>query len=211
MTIKHLVEQGDHISSIAERYGFEDYAPIWEHGDNDELRNNRPNPHVLLPGDVVSVLDPVEKTFTRATGKQHRFVLKVKPLVLRVSVLKVTHDPDKSAPCKVAIEGGAAKSLTTDGDGKVPDQPLARTDKLARLTLNGADFSLKIGWLDPITEPSGWEARLNNLGYAVPPKDDRTEDEVKSAIEEFQCDHGLDVKGEMDDKTRAKLEEIHGS
>jgi peptidoglycan hydrolase-like protein with peptidoglycan-binding domain len=40
--------------------------------------------------------------------------------------------------------------------------------------------------------------------------DEEDEARFKSAVEEFQCDHGLAVDGKCGPKTQAKLEEIHG-
>ena len=34
--------------------------------------------------------------------------------------------------------------------------------------------------------------------------------ELLAAIEEFQCDYGMPVTGDMDDTTRAKLMEVYG-
>lgn len=221
MPTQHIVKQGEHISSIAERYGFEDFKVIWDHPDNAELKKLRDNPHVLFPGDTISVLDKEPKTVDAATGKKHTYTIKLKKLKLRVKLLNLAADPVKDTPCKVSVDNAAEKELTTDGEGLV-EQPIARNAKLAKLVVNDADFSMKIGFLNPIAEgdpvaddpantDTGWEQRLNNLGYVVPPADDRDPDELRSAIEEFQCDHGMKAKGEKDAPTRSKLLQIHGS
>ena len=68
---------------------------------------------------------------------------------------------------------------------------------------------LKIGHLDPIEEILGQKARLQNLGYPI---DVQEKDKVKFeiAIQEFQCDHGLSVSCECDQKTQDKLSEVYG-
>jgi Putative peptidoglycan binding domain len=221
MPTQHTIKQGEHISSIAERYGFEDYKLIWNHPDNAELKKLRENPHVLFPGDTISVLDKELKVVDAATGKKHTYKVKLHALKLRVKLLNLAADPVKDTPCKLSLDSAAEEELTTDGDGLV-EKPIARSAKLAKLVVNDADFSMKIGHLNPIAEgdpvaddpanvDSGWEQRLNNLGYVVPPADDRDDDELRSAIEEFQCDHGMKAKGEKDAPTRSKLVEIHGS
>ena len=72
------------------------------------------------------------------------------------------------------------------------------------------EIPIKIGHLDPIETPSGQWARLNNLGYfPEEPKEENT-DAMKSAVEEFQCDHNLAVDGVCGPQTQKKLKQVHG-
>ncbi len=77
--------------------------------------------------------------------------------------------------------------------------------------LQGIAIPLKIGHLDPVDVQTGQIARLNNLGYFAGPLDPLDEKLLLSAIEEFQCDKGLQVDGKCGLKTQAKLVEVHGS
>jgi peptidoglycan hydrolase-like protein with peptidoglycan-binding domain len=70
-----------------------------------------------------------------------------------------------------------------------------------------------------VDEVSGQIGRLNNLGYdageldspvASPEQERHRSEHFRSAVEEFQCDHGLLVDGICGARTQAKLEEIHG-
>src|SRR5262249_8508870 len=80
--------------------------------------------------------------------------------------------------------------------------------------LDDVVIPIKVGHLDPVEEVSGQQARLNNLGYFAGPLEGKTEEENQalflSAIEEFQCDHGLRVDGICGPQTQAKLKEVHG-
>ena len=224
MPTQHTVKQGEHVAGIATKHGIEDYILVWDDGDNAALKELRASPFILFPGDVLAILDREEKSVTRPTGAKHRFVIQVERVKLRVKIFTLGEDPVAGATCKLAIEGSAAANLTTDGNGIV-EKPIGRTDKQGKLVIGDADFSLKIGALNPIPDDpdsdpisqtpenkdSGWAQRLTNLGYVVPPIEDRDADELRSAIEEFQCNHGLNVTGEQDAPTRAKLLEIHGS
>jgi hypothetical protein len=77
---------------------------------------------------------------------------------------------------------------------------------------------LKIGYLDPVTTVPGQVARLNNLGYDAglvgredrAPRDEEGQRQFRSAVEEFQCDHGLAVDGKCGPVTQAKLKKVHG-
>ena len=76
--------------------------------------------------------------------------------------------------------------------------------------LEAISIAIRIGHLDPVEETSGQEARLNNLGYAATGGVEKDPDALRSAIEEFQCDHGLTVDGICGAKTQNKLKEVHG-
>ena len=71
-------------------------------------------------------------------------------------------------------------------------------------------YSLKLGGLDPVTEISGAQGRLKNLGYMIPAIDGQLGPETVEALHQFQQANGLDVTGALDDATQAKLKEAHG-
>ncbi len=37
----HTVVQGEHLSSIAKKYGFSSYKTIWDHSQNAAIKNQR--------------------------------------------------------------------------------------------------------------------------------------------------------------------------
>ena len=76
----YVVQQGDHISAIAERAGFETDDSIWMHPKNAKLRAKRDNPHVLREGDELFVPTKRAMTVKRATRAMHDFVLQRTPL-----------------------------------------------------------------------------------------------------------------------------------
>jgi N-acetylmuramoyl-L-alanine amidase len=209
----YTVEQGDHLSKIAKDNGFTDYTIIWDHPNNADLKNQRKNPNILLPGDQVFIPDMEEKHESGATDKRHTFKVDKKTLKLRLVLEDIYEKPIAGAQCALLVEGQIFQ-LTTDGNGKL-EQEIPLDAKDGAITIRGdqtpvSDFPilLKIGDLDPVTEDSGQIARLNNLGYF--PGDGTDEAAFESAIEEFQCDHGLTVDGVCGPKTKSKLESVHG-
>ena len=50
----YVVRQGEHLAGIAARYGF-DPQPVWEHEANSELREQRRDPQILAPGDLLYI------------------------------------------------------------------------------------------------------------------------------------------------------------
>lgn len=68
----------------------------------------------------------------------------------------------------------------------------------------------RIGTLDPVEERSGWQARLNNLGYTAGLPQAADETTLRCAVEDFQSDYDLTVDSVCGPKTQAKLKEVYG-
>jgi len=218
MATNHVIQQGEHLSHIAAEYGFRDYLTIWDHPNNAALKEKRQNPNVLFPGDSVFIPDKEEKSVSGPTGKMHRFRLKEKPLMLRVVIRDFDRKPLANTKCTLQIDG-QEKKLTTDGQGLI-SLPIPKDAEEGLLVFDDllVPFTLstptKIGHLDPVVEVSGQKARLNNLAYFAGPFEGKSEEENEalflSAVEEFQCDHGLVVDGKCGPNTQAKLKQVHG-
>jgi Putative peptidoglycan binding domain len=218
---EHVVRQGEHLAAIAEQHGFADSRTIWNHPRNAELKKTR-DPDVLLPGDRVFVPDLRERTERAQTESRHRFVLHGETLALRLVVEQPDRRPAADVPVRFGL-GSRLRDERTRADGLL-ERAIPRSAGSATLIFSGdgAPFeasrplALAIGALDPIDTRSGQEERLRNLGYYDAPPSDGDEapgdaEAFRSAVEEFQCDHGLQVDGVLGAKTRAKLREAHGS
>lgn len=211
----HTIEKSDHLSAIAEQYGFARFQIIWDDPANASLREKRKTPDVLMEGDQVTIPDKTLKTVSASTGQTHTYVISKERLDLRLRVQDLAGRALVGTPCNLDVEGEAS-STATNGDGIV-DQQIPRTAKKGKLKLTEVAFDIDIGRLDPIEEESGWQARLVNLGYLEKAVGDNRPEygrlrkqELLAAIEEFQCDRGLPLTGKMDDVTRAALSEVHG-
>ena len=215
----HTVVQGEHLSSIARKYGLASYKTIWDHAQNAELKKQRQNPNVILPGDRLFIPDREEREESGGTEKRHRFQVKTEKLTLRLVLEDLYGKPIANASCELRVENDVFE-LTTSGQGKI-EQDIKPTDERAFLTIkdpqtpvNEMQIPIMIGHLDPVEEVSGQKARLNNLGYFAGPLEGKSDEENQarflSAIEEFQCDHGLLVDGKCGPQTQAKLKQVHG-
>jgi len=209
----YMVVQGDHISKIAKENGFPDYHTIWDHPNNADLKKKRDNPNVLNPGDQIFIPDKEQKEESGNTEKRHTFQVKKEPLKLRLVLEDMYEKPIANATYALLVEGVVTQK-TTDGKGHI-EQDIPLDAHEATLVLRGDEtpfrdipFPIKIGNLDPVEEVSGQVARLSNLGYF--PGDGTDDDAFESAVEEFQCDHGLKIDGICGPKTQAKLKQIHG-
>ena len=161
-----------------------------------------------MPGDILVIPDRQEKQVSGATEQRHRFRMEGRPLTLRI----VLHDPDDNPmadkECILTVEG-VTHTLTTDGDGKL-EQVIPPTASSGSLRIDEEEISLHIGHLDPIDEMSGQQGRLNNLGYDAGTAGDTENQQFRSAVEEFQCDHNLNVDGICGPNTQTKLKEVYG-
>lgn len=211
--MQYLVKQGDHLAKIASEHGFADWRTIWNRSENAVLKKRR-DPNVLYPGDKLFLPERETKQESAATDKRNRFVVRKQPLELRLALKDFGFKALAGQECVLEVDGEPAR-VRSGGDGVIK-QAIPPHAQRAMLRLTGAKasftalFAIDIGHLDPVDTVTGQKARLNNLGYAAGPLDEEDEARFKSAVEEFQCDHGLAVDGKCGPKTQAKLEEIHG-
>lgn len=216
MTESYSVNQGDHIPGIAAQFGFTDYLVIWNHPNNAELKNKRENPNVLFPGDTVFIPDRLEGEYQRPTDQRHKFVLKGKPLKLRLVLRDQYEKPIANTACLLMVDSDIHR-LTSDGEGKL-ELEIPRTAKASRLVIQGTEetpyagmsIPIKIGHLDPVEEVSGQQARLSSLGYFRRDIDGQPGPDFAAAVEEFQCEHQLTVDGVCGPKTQTKLKTFYG-
>ncbi len=209
--IEHLVQQGECVSSIAAMYGVP-AKKLWRAEENEGLSAQRKSPDVLMPGDVVYVNDKDRSEEECATGQRHRFVKKDDRVWLR---LRFLDEGEARAGEKYTLKfAGQVLEGETDGEGKLEVQiPAGMEEAVLRLGGKDAteDYVLKIGDLDPETEPSGVQGRLINLGYGCAATG-KMDADTRRAVREFQAAHqGLKVSGDIDDATRRGLVDGHGS
>jgi hypothetical protein len=205
-----VISAGEHAPRIAAEEGFGDLKHVWDAPQNAELKRTR-DPCVLNPGDELFVPDKQANQFAVATSKTHTFVIKRLKIRLRVALRDASNRPLANVPCKLRY-GGVTTALILDGNGAL-DQEIPFDTDPCTLSLPDRDISLSVGHLAPFDQPAGLRARLNNLGYHVDATDEEsegTDEALRSAVEEFQCDHDLTVDGKCGPKTRAKLKEIYG-
>ena len=211
----HTVRQGEYLPKIGKTYGFMNLAAIWDHPRNAELKASRKeNFNILYPGDRIYIPERLLRTENRPTDQRHTFVLRGKPLNLRV-VLKTCDDEARTdLSCVLSVDGDSGH-LTTNNEGLL-ERSIPPSASRAVLMFQDAntqektEIAVLIGNLDPIDEVSGQIGRLNNLGYLAGDPEKPDPELLQCAVEEFQCDHELCVDGVCGPETQAKLKEVHG-
>lgn len=214
----HTVKQGEYLSSIAKDYGFANWRTIYDHPQNADLRQRRPNPNVLLPGDKIYIPDKEAKKEASATEQQHQFQLTGAKNRVRIILRDHAGKPVTGEPYTLQVAGHEFKSTTKAGG--LIDHPILRDAKSGTLKLDqkGLSWALKIGHLDPVhdqrrTVISGIQARLNNLGFHCGKVDGILGPKTKTAIMRFQkvVLKRDEPDGEIDSETRDRLSNTHGS
>ncbi len=215
----HTVKQGETLSHIALHYGFPSIDTIYNHSDNADFKALRPNPNVIHPKDKIFIPEISPAKHPVDINKNTRFIIKRPKEALKLH-LKLEEDNENTAANKEAIliVDDVKYNATIDGDGvaewKLP-KTLSRTG-LVHLFIEPDDkqpthvFEVKIGALDPVTENTGIQARLNGLGFQCGNVDNRLRDKSEDAIREFQQASNLTVDGIAGPNTQQSLEKQYG-
>jgi putative peptidoglycan binding protein len=206
---QYRAKQGDCIDSIARMYGHF-WETLWDHPNNEKLKNNRKNPNVLSPGDVVFVPEKRLKEESGATEQRHRFRVKGVPTRLEIRLMN-GEQPRANEKYSINVDGLWQKG-TTDGDGYL-SIAISPETKTARLLLgdDSDEIVLSCGQLDPCSEVSGAQARLENIGIYAGEIHGKMDDATIEALRAFQRIYEIDETGELDQATQNKLIEVHKS
>jgi len=201
----YIVQQGDCISSIAEREGF---LPNTLWNANPELKVKRKNPNALLPGDELTIPDKTTKTVSKPTDQTHKFVLKRMPTKFRL-VVERYQQPLANKKYILTVDSQTYKGTTTGAGLLEVALPPNATSGLLQIPDESFECSLEFGCLDPADEISGAQGRLQNLGYYHGDISGQMNDDLQEALQFFQSDFGVPVTGQLDTATVQKLLDRH--
>lgn len=124
------------------------------------------------------------------------------------------HEPVANAPFSIDIDGIVTEG-TSDADGMI-DVPIPPDAHKAKITFfpgteDALVYDMDLGELAPADTVVGVRKRLHNLGYRCMPNGEENDADLRDAIKRFQAAENLEVTGEPDDATKAKVKEAHGS
>jgi hypothetical protein len=150
-----------------------------------------------------------------ADGEGKLEALDIAP-ALELGIIKFKYKTIDLSTRGVDPDPAATPPPTPPNPDFIPDEPV---DPAAPPVFPAGDFevlrsfALGIGYLDPLTEVSGIQGRLSNLGYYAGDIGYADEDPqaLKLAIEEFEVDHKATVTGDATNKgMQDKLKAEHG-
>lgn len=206
----HIVRAGQYLDQIAHAWGWKP-TDLWEHPCNSALREKRDDPNLLAPGDVVHVPIQRRKPLSVNIGAENAFMGVVPTVCVRVRLLG--DDGKPMAAEEFLLEGTETPpDAKTTGEGVAEFHPsiFAREVEIV-LPKRQMRLAVRIGSLDPPSEPSGMRQRLANLGYCVPEAVDEetTDAAVGEALRRFLDDKKKDASSEEDEALKT-LVESHG-
>src|SRR5258705_9570967 len=207
MTIQHEVQEGDCISSIAFKYGFF-WETIWNDPHNALIKKERKDPNILAPGDIVFIPDKKLKDERRPTGKMHRFQLKNVPAKLRLQLFE-GEVPRANQAYELIVNDKKLRGTTNVNGVLTESIPPDATDGELIIGPLREHYTLMFGYLNPLSELSGVQERLTNLGYNCATTDGQMNDQTETALKAFQSRFGLQETGVVDQATCEKLEYVH--
>ncbi|MGA8312864.1 MAG: peptidoglycan-binding protein [Terriglobales bacterium] len=207
--IEYRVRQGDCLYSIAKAHGYF-WEVLWNSPENASLKQKRKDPSVLFPDDLVYFPDNNQKQQNCPVDQKHPFEVKTNRCKLKIRLL-FNDEPRAAEPYTLSI-GGVIFDGVTDGDGWLEEWiPPDKGDGRLTLPNRGEVHTLQLGHMDPITEVSGIQKRLKNLGFYIGKKADGIlGPETASGVRAFQKKYGLVVDGIPGPKTQASLKEKYG-
>lgn len=209
----HVIKQGECVGKIAEVYGFFPKT-IWDYGKNAELKELRhDNMYILFEKDQVVIPAKRQKTESIATGDQITLQRQGVPERLRIRFLNYDETPRVGVPYLLSLKtekGVLVADISSETNDKgFVDQAVPPSAVFATITLNPGKWpevsEFNLAYTNPIDKVSGWQARLNNLGYDCGKEDDVLGPKTRAAICAFQRAKKLDETGEQDEPTKAAL------
>ena len=194
---------------IAFDEGFRDWTIIFDHPDNESLREQRPNPDQLAKGDTITIPAKDAEPVRASTGELHVFNLHREP----TERLRLRIDSEVGFSYKLEVVGQVFRGTKRAGERIEHVVPRDATSATLELVHDGEDealvFDLAIGALEPAETDRGVQARLTNLGFDTQGVDGSIGPKTKAALGRFQRFAGLEITGEADEATRAELREHH--
>lgn len=207
MPTTHVIQQGETVVSVSERYGFS-AETLWKHPANEALRQKRGRIDVLLPGDELVIPDVREKVLPAATGRRHVFRRKGIPAVFRL-VLRERGEPRVGVAYRLLVAGAEIRGVTKD-DGLIEAAvPASATEAKLYLNDSEAPIELRFGHMDPVDAVPGVRKRLQNLGLPAPADEELTSEAWRRAIGKLQERAELPRTGVLDAATQKALVELH--
>lgn len=209
MTKIITAREGDCFINICKQEGFF-WETIWELPENQTLREKRQNLNILKKGDRIYICDRQLKEYSGQTEQLHKF--RVRTLKVNFTLTLLNLGEPRANENYILKVNGKSQSGCTDEEGKLSEMipPDARYGLLL-LGENREEITINFGYVDPIDEISGVQRRLQNLGFYEGAISDELNLETAAAVAEFQRSVELPGEGELNDETRQKLVEVHGS
>jgi hypothetical protein len=196
----HDVKQGETLIALAVQNGLESWQEIVDAPENAELKKKRPDPGILLAGDKVFIPNRVMRHEASAVDAKHPFTISRPKAWLRLAVKDANGASLAGKKYELSVDSVITKGSVPAGGIIERAVPVDADEGTLTIWLDDGTsevWSLRIGYMDPLDETSGVEARLANLGFDC--------GDLESSIRAFQERLGLEVTGTVNDALKEKL------
>ena len=217
----YIVRQGDTLTLLASRYGF-DADAVWNHEKNERLQKAGRDANILQPGDVLYIPEAKRSFHALKMGEANSYVAATTTVSLSLTFQERTGKPVANAACLYSgLLGGKDEPPTsTDGSGALQLLVSTRQPPFVVAFPNAnLRFTVLVGHMDPVTENSGVLKRLGHLGYGASPivdyavtqgLADYTDGTRAAFVGAFQIANGQPPTGLLDKDTLDALVQAHG-
>jgi hypothetical protein len=121
------LKDGECLLTLADQLGFRHYHSIWDQAQNAEIKNTRPNPNMLLNGDVFNAPDKQDKVVNKPVDNTWTFVVRTrKPFTVRMILIDADDAP--LAGKNWELKTPAAQKGTTAKNGLIEITVLKPSD-----------------------------------------------------------------------------------
>ena len=199
MPRKYPVKQGECLDSIAFRERLK-ADRIWNLEENRKLKDERKDPNVLAPNDVLTVLEFQSDWIDgKKTNKKHTFRLELPTREYRIQALLAGLEvPD----LEYTVEIDDKSVVFTQDKGwitcKIPPNAVKAVVKIK----GWGSYEVELGFLDPPEVPEGIERRLSDLGYLDRLPDGVSKDAKNGRIL-FETTHAISEEKDVSKQLRA--------
>jgi hypothetical protein len=164
----HVVQPGECLSKIAARYGASSWHTVWDHPGNQQLRQKRKIPHVLLPGDAITVPPIAVHEIVRPTDATHRIVVSCALATFQVVLQDHNQQPFRDEPYELRVPGQAnTRRGATASDGRITERLPVHVQRVdVRLPRPGLSWSFALSSL--IASPHDDAEHQNSDGTPSP-------------------------------------------
>jgi len=195
----HTVVAGDTLLALAAKNGLDSWEDIVNASENASIKDTLTDPGIVKTGISLFIPNKVMKQHPSAIDAKHPFKISRPKAWLRLALKGA--DGTALAGCKYELTvAGKTTAGTIAADGII-EQAVAIDTTAGALKVwtshtEFEEWELKIGWIDPISEDTGVQSRLANLGFG---------EELTAAVKAFQARLGLEITGTVDDTLRDQL------
>ncbi len=202
----YVAGKRDHVHELAWRTGVST-SDVWDDPRNRGLRAQGRTPAILAPGDLIHLpthLRPMR--IVPGTTNSFRAIIPAFRTRLRL-VKDDSFTPWASTKLSIRMGTSPPREAATDSSGWVElEVPVTTSWIVIELVDQAVQVDLEVGGLDPITTIDGVRMRLCLLGGYHGRMRGEIDESLKAALRTYQHHRSLDVTGEPDDATRARLQ-----